>query len=95
MLTDRTRLTEGQDFGVLALRTWRLGDLGAKHALLWRGWAGATCRRTWSRTIWPPGGWCGFAPERPGILSARADPPHRHPARPGGGWLAERLAEGG
>jgi DNA-binding transcriptional LysR family regulator len=37
VLTDRSRLTEGQDFGVLAARTWRLGDLGAKHALLRAG----------------------------------------------------------
>jgi DNA-binding transcriptional LysR family regulator len=37
VLTDRTRLTEGQDFGVHALRTWRLGDLGAKHAMLLAG----------------------------------------------------------
>lgn len=34
VLTDWTSLTEGQDFGVSALRTWRLGDLGAKRALL-------------------------------------------------------------
>lgn len=37
VLTDRSRLTEGQDFGVLSVRTWRLGDLGAKHALLRAG----------------------------------------------------------
>ena len=37
VLTDRTLLTEGQDFGVFALRTWRLGDLGAKRALLLAG----------------------------------------------------------
>lgn len=37
VLSDASRLTEGQDFGVLALRTWRLGDLGAKHALLLAG----------------------------------------------------------
>ena len=37
VLTDRTRLTEGQDFGVYALRSWRLGDLGAKHAMLLAG----------------------------------------------------------
>ena len=29
--------TEGQDFGVFADQTWRLGDLGAKHALLLAG----------------------------------------------------------
>ena len=37
VLTDRTALTEGRDLGVFALRTWRLGDLGAKHALLRAG----------------------------------------------------------
>ncbi len=42
VLTDRSRLTEGRDFGVLAVNTWRLGDLGAKHALLRAGvgWGG-------------------------------------------------------
>jgi DNA-binding transcriptional LysR family regulator len=34
VLTDRSALTAGQDFGVFAMRDWRLGDLGAKHALL-------------------------------------------------------------
>jgi len=37
VLTDRSELTRGQDFAVMALRTWRLADLGAKHALLRAG----------------------------------------------------------
>jgi DNA-binding transcriptional LysR family regulator len=37
VLSDASKLTEGQDFGVIALKTWRLGDLGAKHALLLAG----------------------------------------------------------
>lgn len=37
VLTDRSALTAGQDFGVFASRTWRLGDLAAKHALLLEG----------------------------------------------------------
>jgi DNA-binding transcriptional LysR family regulator len=37
VLTDRSPLTEGRDFFVLSPRTWRLGDLGAKHALLLEG----------------------------------------------------------
>jgi len=37
VLTDRSTLTEGADFGVFASRTWRLGDLAAKHALLLEG----------------------------------------------------------
>lgn len=37
VLTDRSKLTEGQDFSVLSTQTWRLADLGAKHALLLAG----------------------------------------------------------
>jgi len=37
VLTDRSTLTQGRDFGVLSVRTWRLADLGAKHALLVAG----------------------------------------------------------
>jgi DNA-binding transcriptional LysR family regulator len=37
VLTDRSTLTAGQDFGVMALRDWRLGDLSSKHALLRSG----------------------------------------------------------
>lgn len=37
VLTDRSPLTAGQDFGVLGARNWRLGDLAAKHALLLEG----------------------------------------------------------
>lgn len=37
VLTDRSRATEGRDFSVVSPRTWRLGDLGAKHALLREG----------------------------------------------------------
>ncbi len=37
VLTDRSRFTEGQDFGVISPHTWRLADLSAKHALLREG----------------------------------------------------------
>ncbi len=37
VLTDRSPLTAGRDFSVLGLRSWRLADLGAKHALLKAG----------------------------------------------------------
>jgi DNA-binding transcriptional LysR family regulator len=37
VLTDRSALTAGRDFAVLAAQTWRLADLGAKHALLLAG----------------------------------------------------------
>lgn len=37
VLTDRSPLTQGQEFAVRSPRTWRLADLGAKHALLREG----------------------------------------------------------
>jgi DNA-binding transcriptional LysR family regulator len=37
VLTDRSPLTAGRDFSVVSDRTWRLADLGAKHALLREG----------------------------------------------------------
>jgi DNA-binding transcriptional LysR family regulator len=42
VLTDRSRLSQGQDFAVFSPQVWRLADLGAKHAFLLAGlgWGG-------------------------------------------------------
>lgn len=42
VLSDRSKLTEDKDFRVFAPKTWRLYDLGAKHAMLKAGlgWGG-------------------------------------------------------
>jgi DNA-binding transcriptional LysR family regulator len=42
VLTDRSELTTGREFGVMSPNTWRLGDLFAKHAFLLKGlgWGG-------------------------------------------------------
>jgi DNA-binding transcriptional LysR family regulator len=42
VLSDRSSLTEGKDLGVISPKTWRLSDLGAKHAFLRAGlgWGG-------------------------------------------------------
>jgi DNA-binding transcriptional LysR family regulator len=37
VLTDRSELSAGREFGVFATRTWRLADLGAKHIFLRAG----------------------------------------------------------
>lgn len=37
VLSDRSRFTDGKDFSVMSPKTWRLADLGAKHALLRQG----------------------------------------------------------
>src|SRR2546422_8826995 len=42
VLTDRSELSQGKDFGVFSANTWRLANLGAKHAFLRAGlgWGG-------------------------------------------------------
>jgi DNA-binding transcriptional LysR family regulator len=42
VLSDRSRMSEGKDLGVFSPKTWRLYDLGAKHAFLLAGlgWGG-------------------------------------------------------
>jgi DNA-binding transcriptional LysR family regulator len=42
VLSDRSTLSAGRDLGVMSPRTWRLADLGAKHAFLRAGlgWGG-------------------------------------------------------
>jgi DNA-binding transcriptional LysR family regulator len=37
VLTDRSELSQGKEFGVFSANTWRLADLGAKHAFLRAG----------------------------------------------------------
>jgi|SRR5580704_2500804 DNA-binding transcriptional LysR family regulator len=37
VLTDRSKLSEGQSYGVYSQNTWRLADMGAKHAFLRAG----------------------------------------------------------
>jgi DNA-binding transcriptional LysR family regulator len=42
VLTDRSSLSKGAEFGVVSAKPWRLADLGAKHAFLkaGMGWGG-------------------------------------------------------
>jgi len=42
VLTDRTDLSKGREFSVMSPRSWRLADMGAKHAFLLAGlgWGG-------------------------------------------------------
>lgn len=96
VLSDRTSITEGQDFGVLALRTWRLGDLGAKHALLLAGLGWGNMPEHMVRADLEAGRLVALAlaeaPEHQYPISLI----HRTEAPPGpaGAWLAERLAAG-
>jgi DNA-binding transcriptional LysR family regulator len=93
-LQEAKSLTAGRDFGVLALRTWRLGDLRAKHALLlaglgWRNMPQEIVAASWQRALLR--------------LELAEETEHHYPISlvdgvntppgPAGRWLMERLAE--
>jgi DNA-binding transcriptional LysR family regulator len=97
VLTDRSTLSKGQELGVLSPRTWRLADLGAKHAFLraglgWGGMPADLVQSDLSRgslvRIVPEDAPKGFA------VSMRAV--YRTDTPPGiaGRWFIERLKQG-
>lgn len=97
VLTDRSTLSEGREFGVLAPRTWRLSDLGAKHAFLRAGlgWGGMP------RDVVEPdiaaGTLVEIAPEDAPlvgyVMAMWAIYPTDTPPGPAGRWLVDRLIE--
>ena len=95
VLSDRSPLTEGREFSVLSPQSWRLADLGAKHALLKEGigW-GNMPRHTVSDDL-VAGRLCELdLPEKPGAnytLSAL----WRRDERPGPAtsWLIDAIRE--
>jgi DNA-binding transcriptional LysR family regulator len=99
VLTDRSALTRGKEYTVFATRTWRLADLGARHAMVVAGlgWCSMplhmvkedlAARRLVRLDIRWPGGVKGFP--SPGVLLARRKDKVLGPA---GSWLAQRLLE--
>ena len=94
VLTDRSHLTGNRDHGVLSSRTWRLGDLGAKHAMLRAGlgWGNMPLHmveddllRGTLRSIRPVGGEAG------GKLAMEAVWRSAQPPGPAATWMVERL----
>ncbi|MEP7126700.1 MAG: LysR family transcriptional regulator [Byssovorax sp.] len=95
VLSDRSRLTEGIDLGVLEGPTWRLADLGAKHEFLRAGfgWGGMPLHLVAEdleagRLVWiSPAEW-GTTPRDVPLFGI-----HRADELPGpaGRWLLDRL----
>lgn len=98
VLTDRSDLSEGRQFGVLAPRAWRLADLGAKHAFLKAGFGWGSmplwmiqgdlaARRLvelrTERDVWPEGD----------QMTMYALHRHDAPSGPAGRWLIEHLRD--
>jgi DNA-binding transcriptional LysR family regulator len=98
VLTDRSTLTQGREFGVVSDKTWRLADMGAKHAFLKAGlgWGGMPVHlvkpdfdsgalRRLDLEAFDPG-----ALVIPMSAAWRADAP----PGPAGRWMIERLRRG-
>ncbi|MBL8744175.1 MAG: LysR family transcriptional regulator [Myxococcales bacterium] len=96
VLSDRSRLTEGLNFGVLGGPTWRVADLGTKLAFLEAGfgWGGMPAHLV--QTGLERGTLARIQSAEPGLLSHEVPlyAAHRISAPPGPAarWLMERLA---
>jgi len=97
VLTDRSELTAGREFGVMSPLTWRLGDLFAKHAFILKGlgWGGMPLHavkqdlregRVVKLSI-------EDLPEESLILPMSAAYLTANPPGPAGRWLIERLKQ--
>jgi DNA-binding transcriptional LysR family regulator len=95
VLTDRSELTQGRDFGVLAVRSWRLADLGAKHALLLAGLGWGNMPKPMVSDDLKRGRLVRLEIESEGELVYRFHSLYRSGAPPGPAayWLMERLSQ--
>jgi len=97
VLTDRSALTTGREFGVFSPLTWRLSDLFAKHAFLLKGlgWGGMPLHAVEADLA--AGRLARLAiedlPADELILPMSAAYLTANPPGPAGRWLIERLRE--
>jgi DNA-binding transcriptional LysR family regulator len=97
VLTDRSELTAGREFGVMSPLTWRLGDLFAKHAFLLKGlgWGGMPLHAVKQDLL--EGRLVKLAiedlAEESLILPMSAAYLTANPPGPAGRWLIERLKQ--
>jgi DNA-binding transcriptional LysR family regulator len=97
VLTDRSELTQGREFGVMSPLTWRLSDLYAKHSFLLKGlgWGGMPLHavkqdlknRKLVKLL------VEDLPEQGLALPMFAVYPSAQPPGPAGRWLIERLKQ--
>jgi DNA-binding transcriptional LysR family regulator len=94
VLTDRSTLTQGRDFGVLSVKSWRLADLGAKHALLLAGMGWGNMPKPMVNEDIKRGRLVELKIEMPSEPVYPFHTVYRNDAPPGpaASWLMERLA---
>jgi DNA-binding transcriptional LysR family regulator len=95
VLTDRSDLSRGREFGVIAPRTWRLADLGAKLAFLRAGLGWGSMPRHMVQGDLDDGTLVTLALEDfrgpRFVMAMSAVYPTASPPGPAGQWLIEQL----
>jgi len=95
VLTDRSELSQGKDFGVFSANTWRLADLGAKHAFLRAGLGWGSMPASVIETDLANGSLVKIGiediPEASLVMAMSAVFRTDTPPGPAGRWLIERL----
>jgi DNA-binding transcriptional LysR family regulator len=98
VLTDRSPLTEGRNFGVFSERVWRLADMGAKHAFLRAGLGWGHMPLHMVQDDLDAGKLVRIAledyPRVAAGFSMHAIHMRAHPPGPAGRWFVERLKHG-
>jgi DNA-binding transcriptional LysR family regulator len=98
VLTDRTDLTDGNNYGVFSQQTWRLADMGAKHAFLCAGfgWGHMPVAMVYAQlqsgelvALTRESAACRVQP-----IAVLAVYRHDHPPGPAGRWFLDRLKDG-
>jgi len=94
VLTDRSSLTAGRDFGVMSVKSWRLADLGSKHALLLAGLGWGSMPKFMVSDDLKRGRLVRLAIDAWDNLQYDFHTVHRRdtPPGPAASWLMERLA---
>jgi DNA-binding transcriptional LysR family regulator len=95
VITDRSALTDGVDYGVQGKNIWRLADLGAKHAFLRAGLGWGHMPRWLVNDDLKDGRLVQIALEGPsaGMMPFQAVYPAERLPGPAGRWLIARFAE--
>ncbi|OZI66997.1 LysR family transcriptional regulator [Bordetella genomosp. 11] len=98
VLTDRTDLTEGNSYGVFSPLTWRLADMGAKHAFLCAGFGWGHMPLAMVQAQILSGELVALTREsadcRVPPIPVQAVYRHDNPPGPAGRWFLEQLKDG-
>jgi len=95
VLTDRSTLSKGQNYGVFSKNAWRLADMGARHAFLRAGFGFGNMPRFMVEDDIASGKLRAIRIELPGnlkpLMAMRAIYRTDAPPGPAGRWLIDHL----